>query len=231
MLHRFYHWVIICVCVFVLCDSTKTLGTQQGSREVSALNERTVLDQLRLVSESFDKGVRLYYLADCQPVTDANIDSPVPFPHIDVQPPSQGASGVVAIREIFQNDRNVSITEDESAVRIWIGKVPTSLLQTKLPRFILPPMARYNHTVAVETLKNAKETKAAARFLGLGLVSGTGGLVAQPQQGLPHLPAIMQNVKLDQVLDMIAKTFHDPVVYGACEQPTGTEHKKSVWID
>jgi hypothetical protein len=160
-----------------------------------------------------------------------NVDDPVPFPFTKVRRPSEGKTGLAAVREIFEDDKNVRISEDETAIRIWIGQVPTEFLETKLRRLLLPPLARYNHTVAVETLRDSKEIQVATRALGIRRVSDIGGLVTEPQKGLPHLPATMENVTVDHVLDVIASTFHEIVIYGACAEPTTPEGEKFVWID
>lgn len=44
-------------------------------------------------------------------------------------------------------------------------------------------------------------------------------IVVKPADGLPHLPNVMVSVTVDQVLDLIAKTFRGAIVYKACAPP------------
>jgi hypothetical protein len=55
-------------------------------------------------------------------------------------------------------------------------------------------------------------------------------LVAPGWKGLPHLPGSVNDVTVDQALDMIAKTWGGPVVYGACTAQTGGSGTKLVAI-
>lgn len=45
----------------------------------------------------------------------------------------------------------------------------------------------------------------------------------QPADDLPHLPAEILNVTMDQALDMIARTWGVIVFYGACAAPSTYE--------
>src|SRR3984957_5876809 len=43
--------------------------------------------------------------------------------------------------------------------------------------------------------------------------------IAQPADGLPHLPGVITNVTVDQALDLVAKTFRGIVLYEFCTPP------------
>ncbi|HEV2289678.1 MAG TPA: hypothetical protein VGR81_12060 [Candidatus Acidoferrales bacterium] len=46
-------------------------------------------------------------------------------------------------------------------------------------------------------------------------------LLATPAPGLPHLPAEMKDVTVNQILNSIAVTFKGIVIYGTCTHPNG----------
>ncbi len=231
MSHKLFHAITLLICCGVCCEPVGRLKASDDSRENSERNEDAVLNCLRPLTALSHKAIRIYYRADCKPIKDFNADAPVPFPFAKVRRPSTNKASLEVVREIFMNDEKVRVTEDDAAIRIWIGQVPTDLLRAKIRRLAFSPSARYNHRVAVGTLRDSEEVEAATRKLSITLVPGTGGLVSEPQKGLPHLPAAMKNVTVDHVLDEVAKTFHEVVVYGVCSEPTTATGEKFVWID
>jgi hypothetical protein len=207
--------------------SSELPSALQGSREVSDRNEDTVLKYLRRVASSSDVAIRLYYLGSCHP----NSKDPIPFPFIKVQPPPKDRTGVAAVREIFKNDKNVTVTQEGGIIRIWIGKVPTAILETKLSSLTLDPIGRYNPNEAIIAINNTKEMKAAMHSLGLSPVWSAASSRALPAKGLPCLPASIKDVTVEQILDLMAKTWDGPVIYGACAFPTGASGKRRFFID
>ena len=112
-------------CSPIICFSAATLPTdRETSREASKRNFDIVWKYLKPAIFGSDKAVRLYYRANCRATKDYVGQEPVPFPFVKVYPPSKGKTGLTAIREIFKNDKNVTIREDSGGIiRIWIGKV------------------------------------------------------------------------------------------------------------
>jgi hypothetical protein len=201
----------------------KARAAQEGSREASARNKAAVLEYLQPVMSSSGKALRIYYRADCHASKDFVADDPVPFPFTNVQPPAKDTTGIAAVREIFKNDNNVIVTEEADIIKVWIGKVPTAILETKLSQLTLDPMCQYNPMDAIAAINNTKEMAAAMRSIGVESVPSLGSLAAEPQDGLPHLSNLLKNVTVEQVLDMIAKTWAGEglVIYGACTESSG----------
>jgi hypothetical protein len=72
--------------------------------------------------------VRVYVLQNC---THSRINWAMQFPHVKTTPPSKAAVGVAAVREMFAEDPNVQVTEDNKIIRVWIGRCrPTSFAQS-----------------------------------------------------------------------------------------------------
>jgi hypothetical protein len=199
---------------------------QAGLREVSNRNKDTVLKCLRRAASSSDIAIRLYYLGDCSP----NDEEPIPFPFTKVEPPSKGKTGLASVREIFKNDKNVAVTEEAGIIKIWIGKVPTEILRTKLSSLTLDPIEQYNPDEAIIAINNTKEMQAAMRSFGLSAVWSASSSRTLPAKELPHLPASIKDVTVEQILDLMAKTWDGPVIYGACAVPTDASGKRRFFI-
>lgn len=177
-------------------------------------------DLLRYLSpilKSSGKVGRIYSNAVCpQDDNDA-----ITLPRIDVQAPSNDeTAGVVAVRNMFQNSRNVSVTEQKNGIiHIEIGRISHRLLQTRIDALALSPLARYNSTLAIDAIEGAAAVKSRMDDLKIHPRSRVYNmLVAQPAEGLRHLPSTMTNVSMDEALDMVAREFGGIVLYAACEQ-------------
>jgi hypothetical protein len=196
----------------------ETLPFAQGiSQFEGEKNENEILKYLLPALKSSDKVGRIYYLATCQP----GGNYPIPFPQIRVQPPSKSKVGLAAVREIFQNEKNVSVTEDRPGViSIWIGKVPDAILHTKISLLTLKPTAQYNYSIAFAAIENSTEVQSAMLKYGFRVPPTLiNEIMVQPAEGLPHLPSTMTNVTVDKALDVVARTFRGVVIYGACTEP------------
>lgn len=222
--------IMIASAIIVMAVDPRELAASTGvSRDVSKRNEVAVLEALRPIISASNKAIRVYYRASaCATNGD---DEPVPFPSVKLRP-AKAKTGVAAVREIFGDDRNVAVTEEPpGTIRVWIGKVTTTILQTKLTSIDLSPFERYNQTMAIAAIQDTKELQGAARALRLMAVADAGGLVAHPAKGLPHLPAVIRDVTVDQALDLVASTFRNVVVFGMCSNSTGPDAERAFWIE
>ena len=187
-------------------DSQSTAGETLEARRQHY--EDRVLEYLRDVAWSSRKAIRLYYQADCQTMKNSVVDYSVPFPFFPLQSPPADKIGVAAVREIFKNAKDIRIAEEPlGIVRIWVGKVPTEILRTKISLLTLDRQAQYDPSSAIMAIGSTKEVEAAKTSLGLSDAPYGNGLVALAENGLPCLPASMKNITVDQALDMIAKTW------------------------
>jgi hypothetical protein len=211
------HFVLMLIVgAFSGCLGTGISASPQDSYVTTKYDEDEVLKRLfPLLSESAG---RLYYSADCP----AQNDESVPFPLTALQPNSKNGRGLRAVRELFKNDANVLITEEPSGIaKVRIGNVSDAVLQTKISLLTLTPTEQYNPSMVFGVINSTQEFKAAKRTMkirpALRVVSD---LLVQPRKGYPHLPSALKNLTVDQLLDLVAKTFGGVVVYGACAQPS-----------
>jgi hypothetical protein len=163
--------------------------------------------------------VRVYVLENC---TRSGINWAMQFPRVKTKLPSKGAAGVAAVHEMFQEDPNVQVTEDNGIIRVRIGKVPTDLLRTRLAHISFDREARYDPNQALGAIIGTNEVQTAMQSLRLTLPVGPGGgTLVVPQKDFLHLPGSISNVTVEQALDTVAKTWEGQVVvmYFVCKQP------------
>ncbi len=188
----------------------------------SQRNTAAVLNPVLQIERESGKAIRLYFVAACV-ANDDRFADPVPFPKINVQLPREGKSGVDAIRDIFRDDQNVMVTKDGGGiVRIWVGKPPTDILQTKVPFLSLDLESRYNPNLVFTEIQRTKQMQAAMKSLHLTRPNVLWSNAAIPQKGLPHLPATIRDKTVEQILDLVAHTWRGQglVIYGICDRAT-----------
>jgi hypothetical protein len=179
--------------------------------------ERVVLRYLWPALDYGEKVGRIYYSAVCQ--RGLNVASS--FPRLDVRPPSNGKNGVAAFLDIFRYEKDISIKEsDPGVIRVKIGSVPDAVLQVRISNLVLTPEEQYNYWLAIFKIENAPEVQSAMQELKIRIPARAFSIgIAQPADGLSHLPRVITNVTMDQALDMVAKTFRGIVLYEFCTSP------------
>jgi len=193
------------------------------SAPAGAGNESAVINYLRPALKYIGGAARLYYAATCSADKDEFGQPSLLFPLVDLQPPSPGATGMATLQQLFRGDPNVTVTQDRSGmVRITIGNVSTAILQTSFPVLTLDSSDQYSPLAALLTIESTPEIDAAERKLNVDPKQGVIDVIVSGRfEGAPHLPAVMQNITLDEALDSIARTFQGIVVYGICTLPDG----------
>lgn len=187
---------------------------ESTSHTASAVNERDVIGALRPVLRSSGKVARVYFSAYCPPGEDA----PVVFPKIKLLAPPTNVTGLAAVRALFNGSRDVSLAEEpEGIIRVTIGSVPKSLLLTRIATLRLDTAAQYKDLFAVQAIIWAPEVQSAMKKMHIRVSNKPIIASENPaDERLPHLPALISNITVDQALDDVAKTFRTVVVYGAC---------------
>lgn len=162
---------------------------------------------------------RIYCITACA----TKSGTPLPFPLVMIQPASEGASGLAAVRDIFRNDQKTSVAESPSGmIRVTIEQPKSSILQTKIPLLTFSQAAQYDEVRAVDAILGCKEVQAAKRQLGFEEPLTVESLGVAPfDKRAPHLPARMRNLTVDQALDEVAKIFGGIVIYKECANENG----------
>jgi hypothetical protein len=195
---------------------------------ISQHNQEDVLKYLLPALMSRGGSGRIYYSTACK----TKDSQTLPFPRVEGRPPSKETTGLVAVREIFENDKHVMASEDRSGiVRVTIGQPERALLQTRIHSLTLKPHEQYNAMLAIFAILNSKDVEPAVHQLGFDQPNIVfGGDIALPEKGvwLPHLPASMKDLTMDQALDAVARTFGGIVIYETCAERSG---KRLVSLD
>ena len=176
------------------------------------------MDYLKPVLRSAGKVARIYYSGACK---EGHVYGAL-FPPIDVQAPLGNDTGFDAVRDIFRNEVDVSVAAGQDGIiRIVIGRVPVSILNTQIAVLSFVPSQQYSFNPALWRITDSNEVSAAERKLGVSASEPPvrTSLLMEPAEGLPHLPASMTNVTLDQALDVVATTFEGIIFYGTCTEP------------
>ncbi len=155
---------------------------------------------------------RVYYQGPCRG------GEALHLPRLSIRPPPRGETGLAAVKEIFRNNSDVDVTEDQTGmVRVIIGKVPATILKTKINHLALTPFEQYNHNLAIGAIENSDEVKSAMRLhhLKLQTVPVVEQFV-QPAPSLRHLSPFIEGATMEQALDSVAKIFSGVVLYSVC---------------
>jgi hypothetical protein len=181
-------------------------------------NEDGVFTHLARILRATGRVGRVYYGGSCRTEGLGSVD----FPEVVVHPP-QSNTALRAVREMFQGDAAVQVTEGkEKILSVTIGEPSTAILKTRISVLRIAPMAAYNPTGAIGVVEGASEVKAAMAKLGLRFpLRLSEQLLAKPSPGLPHFPSVMKGVTVGQALDAIAVTFQGIVAYGTCPGANG----------
>jgi hypothetical protein len=213
--------------VVLLLNGNQLLRSQTSAAKLPLLpagsqpDERYIIERLQSAVSSTQYAVRIYFHGACGAGDTINLQ----FPKVDVLPPETNQKGVQAIREMFRNDENVTISVDPSnVVRIIIGNVSRSLLDTKLSSVKLTTAAQFNPGGpggAIDLLIASKSIQEAMRKHQFHQEpSFYIGLEQPPSRKGHRLPVTISDLSLDQALDTIAKTFPGVVMYGECDDTT-----------
>jgi hypothetical protein len=182
-----------------------------------------VIDYLRPTLAYVGGAARIDYVAECPLREQSSLVQDLFFPAVRLQRPLHGATGIDAIRQIFSDDPNVTVTQDRSGVvRIAVGSVSNAVLQTRIPSITLDSYAQYNAPSAIDAIAIASRIYAKEHGLSFDLGPYViDHLVSEPRKGALHLPSPMQNITIGEALDAVARTFKGIATYGECAQPGG----------
>jgi hypothetical protein len=209
-------WVLILVSSRIQ-EAEAASPTQLVSPYESAGNEKAFLNQLRPALDHGENVGRIYYRGSC--LQDASLG--IAFRQLNVRPAPVGKGGVAALKHMLRDEKNISVEQDDTGViRIRIGRVPDSILHIRIPTLTLSPEEQYNAWPAIWAIQNASEVQSAMHDLHIRTPNHVVNMIlVRPADGLPHLPKVITDATVDQILDVIAKSFHGTILYKTCASP------------
>lgn len=178
---------------------------------------RNFVSNIRLALSGSDSPIRVYFEGSCSQEYKDRFREVI-FPQINVTTPLKEGTDVEKIRSIFLNDETVSISQGEdSIIRVRIGEPDEEILKTEIDSLTFDIDVQYTSTLAVEAINGAPEVFAMVDKLGLEqTITFRIVRIVPPLDEYPRLPETIQDVTMDEALDLIAITFGDIVMYGAC---------------
>lgn len=209
--------LVACSAMFAGCISASSSASSQAN--VSKRREDTLLRYLDEVGFQAHSRVSISYYTECRL---QELPS-VLFPAIRIDPPTDGLSGIGAVRSILKDNDNITVAKDASGViRISIGVVPQDILDTYVSDIHFTEVERYNPVLAVAKVLGAPNVTLVARKHDVSFAVFTFSyLLTQPDPKLPHLPRNITHSTVRDALEKIATTFNGYAIYGVCQKNNG----------
>jgi len=210
-------WITIGV-MFVSQAGASPRADQSSIGAPTLSNADAVVRQFIAALKRANNAGEIYYQATCQ---FGNGHDVLLFPRTIVQSPSTRRRGLVSVREMFQADKSVTVSQErKNLIRVRIGDVPESILRAKISLLLLTPDEQFTPHMVLDALQSNADVRASIKRLGIHPAQGLSIYPVQPPAaGLPHFPSVMRDVTVGEVLEAVAQTFHGVVLYGACSQP------------
>jgi hypothetical protein len=116
---------------------------------------------------------------------------------------------------LLATSKKVTISQGKAGqLRVFVGEVSAELLTTKINLVSFGPDERYNAIYAITAITQTKEIQAKLGDLGLRQPTTFGpSFILSPDRRLPHLPASIRNVTMEEALDQVAETFDCVIIY------------------
>ena len=167
--------------------------------------------------------VRLYYSDVCSGSKNDPLNNYTS--NYDIRTPQSERRGMGAMRTMLEtNARDAIVSKGpHGIVQVRVGAVLTSIVRARISVLQLTSLEQYNPNLAILAMQRTPEFTSAMRQSGLDFppLDLMDMIVQQPRQGLPHLPSLITNATVDEVLDSIASTFSGIALYQVCRQPRG----------
>jgi hypothetical protein len=211
--------VILAVCLSCRAAAESSGSSAQTTQPYQLSNYSrdlvNILNYLGPALTGIPVGVRLSYATTCA----AGTEMP-PIPPVRLRSPSSPGTGYNAVKMIFEGNRNVAVTNNvDGIITIKMGTVRDDLLHAHIHVLKLQPTEQYDPSSAIAALEGTVDMESATDSLGLRPASVFRiGLLRSPGSGRSRLPPVLKNVTVDQVLDLVARTFRGVVTYGICTQ-------------
>jgi hypothetical protein len=120
---------------------------------------------------------------------------------------------------LLARSKKVTIWRGKSGqLRVLVGNVSAELFTTKITRVSFKTIERYNAIEAINAITQTKEIQAKLGELGLrqpATIPPSYIQMPEPDDDrpLPHLPASIKNVTMEEALDQVAETFDCVIIY------------------
>jgi len=209
--------------MFVACRLVTGQNVPTERTDLSNLagsNQDLLLRDLGPILKAVGAAGRLYVHSTCS----EDSENAFFFPRFKVKPGTNGKAGPAAIQNALAKNKNIRVAQRRSGViGIWLGEVSNDLLGTKIHVLRLGPPQRYNYQKAIAAIIDTREVQAKMRSARMEAMPEVAIYpIVAPDPKLPHLPASMTDLTMDEALDRIAQTFSGLVIYEECKGQNST---------
>lgn len=186
---------------------------------LSVSNQDMLLGDIRPLLKPMRTAGRIYVASKCL----GDSGNVLFFPRIEVNG-IMGKAGAASVQQALAKNKNLKVSQRRPGViGIWIGDVSNDLFSTRIHVLRLGDLERYNYTKAIAAIIETKEVQAKMHEARLDAVPNVAIYpLVYPDPKLPHLPATLTNVTVDEALDQIAQTFGGLVIYWECRGHSST---------
>ncbi len=161
-----------------------------------------------------NNGGRVYYQGICQ---GSGMSEELRLPVIYLREVPHGKTGIEAVQSMLPTEAVVE--QRPGLISMQLAPVPAKLLSTNIGNLKFTERERFDSTLAVIAVMENSDVTSAMRRLGFNVpIQDVSIMPTTPRSELPHLPASLSNVTVDQALDLVARTFGNIVFFGVCEK-------------
>lgn len=219
--------LLLAARVFSIAIVGVSLPASSGGEQSTASNSKgAFVGRVRPILRATHQVGRIYYRTSCS----AQTAGPDLFPSISARSAAQTLNVSASVREMFVDQTNVTVVERQpNIVAVTIGRVDGSILATRIRELKLEAVQQFNPSLVISAVLNTDDVQAAMNYHGLDFPIVTGpGFVAPAGDKSPHVASVVKDRTLEQILDLVAKTFNGIVFYGEC---TDSDKTQWFWID
>lgn len=210
---------VVCTIAFVVLSArSSAFAEEQVSDDYGRQTAELVAGYLEPILKNARAAARIYYSSE--PLAHNSLFG-CPFPKMKILPPEKGLSGLAAVRSIFRDAKQVAAkTSGRGNFVITIGNPRKTILDTWIPYLAFSDEERFNRISAIDAIDLSQTIKLARQRLDIMETRlMTIGNVVMPNEDLPRLPKVIENVSFDEALDLVAATWGVTVSYGECAKP------------
>jgi hypothetical protein len=179
------------------------------------MNEEQVVDALLRILKNSGYSVKVMYTSSCKK------NAPELHLRINSSIGAEKRSGTLEqVRALFAENPSFVVTEKpDKIIEVSQFHALQKLFQVKIKTLRFNSETLYNPELSLGAAFDTPELVAAEKRLRIQSVMHAGSWPIDEGPGRKHLPPLMQNVTLDQILFTTLTTFRGVFVYGQCMGP------------
>jgi hypothetical protein len=203
---------VLAIVAVVVCATSAAISSC-SAKEIQVEMSGFVA-HVQPILHASNNGGRVYYQGICQ---GSGMSEELHLPVIYLREVPPGKTGIEAVQLMLPPEAVVE--QRPGLISMRLASVPAELLNTTIRNLTFTESERFDSTLAVIAVMENSDVKSAMRRMGFNVpVQDVSIMPTTPRSELPHLPASLSSVTVDQALDLVARTFGNIVFFGVCEK-------------